>query len=253
VELEQLAERYESGPDGHTWLGALNDLGLCYMAEGRFDEAERLFQKSLEANLRAGGPDHRATMICYSSLGLLALRRERWDEAIDWLGRSFRGTIRLFGDEQLDVRRAADYLILLVPRAEDLGAAEATLRELFAWQRRTGAPADALGRTKRWLGSALIENDRCAEAEPLLVESIETLTEVFGELHPKVAASVGAYARALLCLGRLDEAEPLLEAAWEDLGDTDPRERRAVARALATLCTERGDTTDAAVWRARGA
>ena len=76
-------DRYEKawGPDHTSTLSTVNNLGLLYKSQGKLDEAEKMYQWSLQGKEEALGPDHTSTLNTVTNLGSLYTDQGKLDEA----------------------------------------------------------------------------------------------------------------------------------------------------------------------------
>jgi tetratricopeptide (TPR) repeat protein len=82
IQTEVLATaRRVLGNDHNVTLIALNNLGVNYSRQGRFEEAEPLYLEELAASRRIVGSEHREVHVSITNLGRLYLRMERFEDA----------------------------------------------------------------------------------------------------------------------------------------------------------------------------
>jgi tetratricopeptide (TPR) repeat protein len=75
--------------DGMEW--AFHSLGLLYAAQGKLDEAEKMYQRALQGYEKAWGPDHTSTLVTVNNLGLLYADQGKLDEAEKMYQRALQG------------------------------------------------------------------------------------------------------------------------------------------------------------------
>jgi tetratricopeptide (TPR) repeat protein len=163
---------------------------------GRFFDVERVAREALPTADKVLRKEHPATRRLARSLGVALSMTGRHDEAISLL--------------------------------RELAELEAGLVD-DPWPMYTM-------RTREYLGEALLEAGRPAEAEPVLRQVVDDGTRQFGRRDSGlwVMEWVDAHSRALLAIGRLDEAEAGFTEAFED------RRNRLSELNVETLRSKRG-------------
>jgi tetratricopeptide (TPR) repeat protein/tRNA A-37 threonylcarbamoyl transferase component Bud32 len=161
------------GPDHSLTLITRNNTANAYRAVGRTPEAIALYEstlKGMETNL---GPDHPSTLECRNGLAATHESLGRWAEA--------EGLLR----DVLASRRktAKPDSPLLATALANLGPnllnqrrwseAESLLRECLSIREKTNSDDWLRYYTMSLLGGALLDQGRCALAEPLIVEGYE--------------------------------------------------------------------------------
>ena len=103
------------------------------------------------------------------------------------------------------------------------------------------------------LGEVRLAQARPAEAEPLLREAVEARRKILPEGDWQRAAAESMLGTCLVALGRLDEAEPMLDGAYASLASSKSGSEFATRAALALvdLYTARNAGEKAAEWKAR--
>jgi tetratricopeptide (TPR) repeat protein len=69
------------GPDHRATLTTKHNLGALYKAQGKYDQAERLYLAVLEKRTATLGTDHPDTLATKNNLAMLYLDQERYDRA----------------------------------------------------------------------------------------------------------------------------------------------------------------------------
>ncbi|KAF2813521.1 uncharacterized protein BDZ99DRAFT_412343 [Mytilinidion resinicola] len=67
--------------DDKSMHGAIHNLGMLYVDQGKLDEAEEMYQRALQGKEKAWGPEHTSTLDTVNNLGLLYADLRRLDEA----------------------------------------------------------------------------------------------------------------------------------------------------------------------------
>lgn len=185
-----------AGADGSA--RSVFELARAYSAVSRLDDAERLYLKLLEDT-----PNHPGVL---HNLGTIAVRREDFTGAIDY----FRRAIEADSDYMLAYRHLGDVL-------ERMGAIEqAYAVYLTILEMKPSSPTDQRiyhDSVERAAGAAL-ELGNAQQAEQMLAQLIR--------VDPNHAAARYTHARALMLLGREQEAKRELEVHARLLAERAP-------------------------------
>jgi tetratricopeptide (TPR) repeat protein len=197
------------------------NLGGLAWFQGRWADAEELYQRSAEAAGRAGNVVQAA--LSQANLGELLVARGRLDEAIAVL------------TEAVSTLRAVGYIEGAIFAESQLGRAEAIRGDLPAARARLSTLLAEVGETKPIvavdLASALAEagvDDGDASAGLTLLE--EVLAAAGGNAGIYTVAADRVRGRALARMGRLDEAADLLNRALAEAEASGLGYERALLR-----------------------
>ncbi|KAH6869560.1 Tetratricopeptide repeat-domain-containing protein [Thelonectria olida] len=72
-------------------------LGLLYSNQGKFKEAEEMYEGALEGKEKALGPDHTSTLNTVNNLGLLYSDQGKFNEAEEMYERALHGFQTVLG------------------------------------------------------------------------------------------------------------------------------------------------------------
>lgn len=117
--LAEVAERDLSdaekifGPEHVGTLSKANALAAFYKAQGRFNEAEPLYQRVLAGFEKAYGPEHSYTLVGAVNLAVLYQARGRHDEAEALYKRALASREAAYGPENALTLRHVNYLAAL--------------------------------------------------------------------------------------------------------------------------------------------
>jgi tetratricopeptide (TPR) repeat protein len=239
--LEIYQEHSAGGEDADT-ATSLNNLAELLKAQGKYDEAEPLFQQSLAIrrkvcaiHLAASSRDHSCKVLgeehpdvatSLNNLAALLNAQGKYDESILLFTRSLEIKRKVLGEEDPDVATSLNNLAESFRSQGKYNEAEPLFQQSLAIKRKV-----------------------CAIH--LAAWSRDHSCKVFGEEHTDVATSLNSLAELLRAQGKYDEAEPLSQqslaiwrkvcaihlAAWSRdhsckvFGEEDP----AVATALNNL------------------
>jgi tetratricopeptide (TPR) repeat protein len=184
----------------------LNNLAALLEERRELAPAESLYRAALDIERRAYGDDNPRLSTNYVNLGRVLGRLERWDEA----ERSILRALRL--DEGNPQYEAYDYRTLGdLLSTRDPAAAERYYRSALRIYRDLGADAGvALGSVLRGLAILRLDAGRPADADPLLVEALESWAARLPADHVDLNHLAGLRGEALAALGKREQAESLL-------------------------------------------
>jgi tetratricopeptide (TPR) repeat protein len=216
--LEAVSQARESalGPDDRGTLTSRAQLGVAYWQEGRFDRSVPLFEETYRRMRAKFGPDHPNTLVTLTNLGVNCCDA----------GRPAEGA-RLM-QEALDRARgrpdAETLLAGLLPRLAaayeangEPGRAEPLYRAALERARGQFGPDDPrTAEALAQLGGALLQQEKCSEAEPVLRACLavreKTQPDTWNTFNTR--SLLGG---ALLGRGRYPEAEPLVVSGYEGM------------------------------------
>jgi tetratricopeptide (TPR) repeat protein len=241
--------------DNLAYADSLNNLAELYRTQGRYSEAEHLYERSLAIWEQQLGKDHPNVANSLNNLGLLyqaqgryaeaeSVYRRAWSISMNVLGENNRLTQIVWGNLQLLVQQAVN-----VGRAEDLSDhphiatqlnnlaeaydkqgrySEAESLYLRVIQiRKTQLGADHLDTAASLDNLAFLyySQERYAEAEPLLQQILQIRETQLGAAHPDTADTRLGMASLYYEQGRYSEAELLYQSllsTQEQLGNEHP-------------------------------
>jgi serine/threonine protein kinase/tetratricopeptide (TPR) repeat protein len=244
-----------SGADDHVIAVALNAIGVLYLRQERYAEADEKFEAAL-ARMRAAGLQARrdvGTILnnqasCRYYMGQYESADPLFLQAYDHL-RAMHGE-----DHPLTVTVANNRGALL-RRLRRLDEAERFGLEVVARRRSLlGSLHPEVAASLVNLAAVYADLDRYAEAERLLREAYEIRLDCLPEGHPAVAEAERLLGTCLLRQGRFAEAEAELTRAYERMSanaDIPPARRMRFIEALIDLYESSGRFDLAKAWRAR--
>lgn len=246
--------RKELGESDPQTARAVRMLGITLDREGRVAEAIPALRESVEIFERTLGPDHLETSQAMLELAVSLFGAGQVDEAERLERHVLARRIELLGESDFKVTQARHQLSILLSRKGDLDEAEVLSRQVLE-AIRPDNPTRRFPLTTR-CRIALARGDY-ARAEADCAEAIRIARTVRlpedGE-----PVQLGCFlGEALLGLGRVDEAEPLIRSAIAVLGDARPPTVRQYVRqcmnTAAALADSLGRGDEAEYWRQRRA
>ncbi len=199
----------EENPDVAT---VLNNLGLLYSSQRRYDEAEPLYEEALEIHRKTLGDENPYVATGRGNLGSLYYRQRRYDEAEPLLKEALEIHRKTLGDENLDVARDLNSLGLLYFKLGRYNKAESSYEEALEIYRKTLGDenldvATGLGN----LGALYSKQGRYIEAEPLYEEALEIHRKTLGDENLDVARDLCKLGWLCSRQGKFDLAKEYVE------------------------------------------
>lgn len=192
-------------------LAALGDL---HRRRGEHAAAEPLLEEALALDRERLGPDHPDTGRRLNQLGILLHDAGRSGAAVTLLERALEVTTAALGSAHPDTIAVAVNLALSLASLGDLQRAERLLLASRALQLRRSDGRDArYARTLLVLGSVYRVWGRRRDAEPVLREATELLTDLLPPDAPAVVDSLEGLGALYLEIGAYETAETFLTRA----------------------------------------
>ena len=215
----------------------LNNLGLLYTRQERFDEAESILKDVIEREAEAY-PDksHPARITATGNLALLFSALERYDEAEAIREENIELLRARLGDSHISVAKGLHGLAYAYNKQERWREAVPLLEEAIAIKRKTLAPDHySLAISLNSLASAFDDLGRFAEAEAVNREAAGIFNETLGRNHDYSIAAEHNYAHILQAQGRTEEALAVEQALLERVGSLEGAPTSNYARILSAV------------------
>jgi len=180
-------------------------------------QAESLYRQTLAIQEKALGPGHPSVGYTLMNLGLLLAERGDLAAAEPLYRRAISSwEERLGPDHPLVLQALGNLAGLRSERGDPAGARDLYQRAIAATRKRLAADPDNPGERQR-LAASLVETGKLerdmgdrARAEASWREAAALMAPV--TVHTEAVDFLDTHARALLYLGRVDEARPLVKA-----------------------------------------
>ncbi len=211
--------------------------------------AERLFRAGLDRRERALGADHADVASSLATLSTLLDYQGRWQEAVPLAERAVAIRAQALGERRPATASSLRQLGLLHFRLGDYAAAGAPLKRSLAIYQGLGAGYEArVADGHNNLGEYERVQDRLAAAEAHFRSGLEGARAHLAAADAIRLGLENNLAGLFKDLGRLDEAEPLLESALATLDSSGgaPAERATAGLNLAEVQRLQGRPAEAA-------
>ncbi|MBI3185559.1 MAG: tetratricopeptide repeat protein [Myxococcales bacterium] len=199
--MERLGKNDEIEADLHS------DLGNLALAEARYEDAQRSFEKALALREKALGPEHPEVARTHNNLGVALARLSKLSEAARHYERSLEIHRKMLGPSHPDLANSMNNLGVIHAKLGNLQAALERYREALRIREMMLGPdhPDVAGSLQA-IGNLYPRMGKHTEALELHRRALGIRLKAFGEGHPNVAESYGNLAQTLLSLHRWEES-----------------------------------------------
>ena len=213
---------------------ATGDVAQVAEGEGRFEEAETLFRRSVALAEQAAGGTHRATALALNNLGSFLNAVNRWQEAEPIMRRALHIRERTLGPSDPLTAQSLCTLGLIVFMQEDMLLAESLLRQSLAIRERMDPPArrSDLAESQVALARLLLATGRADEAKPLASEASVHCRGAFGPMSIRTLYAMHLWADTLAATGQPAESDRVHRNIIASLESLSPPHPRLLAGAL---------------------
>jgi serine/threonine-protein kinase len=167
-------------------LPALGNLASAYRAAGKLTEAAAIFKKAYEIRRSQLGPDDPATLLSLNNLGRTYLDAGKPAEAVPYFQQAYDGIKHKLGPTNPQVIGAQLNLAKAHLDAKQYPEAEAVVRPVLAVMEKHQPNVWVTFGIQSLLGNILVQQQKYAEAEPLLLQSFAGLKERLPRMPPTV-------------------------------------------------------------------
>lgn len=242
-----LAQRRElQGPVHPSLANSLHNLGVLMSKQHRYPEAEQLLRESLAMSRKLYDDKHPTIATAMDQLASVLTKQERYKEAEPLLLQALALRRASLKPEHPYIALSLNSLGNLYSEQHDFARAEPLFQKAIAIARKSMGPEHSYTVAMlNNLGRMYLLSHEADKAEDTLREILHLRQKTLPEGHWQVAESQSLLGAALVQQGKLDAAEPLLNAGYTGLkdarGEDDPNTRNAKAR-LVKLRETRDET-----------
>ena len=165
------------GPEHRETVISMNNLAELYKVRGQYQQAETLFTQTVEISRRVLGPEHPLTLIFLGDFASMYQRAGRYGLAETYAAQALLGRRHTLGSADADTMESADDLALAYLSQGKFAESEALAHEAFEFDRKKRPDHWQRFRAESLLGASLAGEKKYAEAEPLLLEGYQGMSE----------------------------------------------------------------------------
>ena len=235
IRAEQLLKKViEQSPTGTVSLVEnLNNLAEVYCTQGKYTEAESLYQRSLVILQNQLGEEHPEVAKTLNSLAELYRTQGKYAEAEPLFFLALTILEKQLGEEHPSVAVIFNNLAgLYYDQRKYIEAKSLILRLLAIREKQLGEEPPDTYKVLNNLAELYRVQGKYAEAEPLYKRSLAIRKKQLGENHPDVATSLNNLAILYSIQGKYAEAELLYQRAIaickQTLGDNHPKTQKFI-------------------------
>jgi CHAT domain-containing protein/Tfp pilus assembly protein PilF len=191
---------------------SLNNLAGLYYSQGRYADAEPLYQRSLAIREKALGRDHPDLAQSLNNLAGLYDSQGRYADAEPLYQRALAIREKALGRDHPDLAQSLNNLAVLYKSQGRYADAEPLFqRSLAIYEKVLGRDHPDVALSLNNLALLYGNQGRYADAEPLYQRSLAIREKALGRDHPDVAQSLNNLAFLYMRQGRHADAEPLYQ------------------------------------------
>jgi tetratricopeptide (TPR) repeat protein len=204
------------GNEDHQFAFSLNQLATLYRSQGKYNEAEPLYLRSLSISEKQLGENHPDVATSLNNLAELYRNRGKYEEAEPLYLRSLSIREKQLGEDHPHVAASLNNLAELYRNRGKYEEAEPLyLRSLSIYEKQLGENHPNIATSLNNLAGLYKNQGKYNEAEPLYLRSLSIREKQLGEDHPHVAASLNNLALLYDSQGKYNEAESLYQRALQ--------------------------------------
>ena len=228
---------------------SLNNLAYLYYFQGRYSEAEPLFQQALEMNKRVLDESHPSVATSLNNLAYLYHFQGRYSEAEPLFQQALEMNKQVLGESHPDVANSLNNLASFYESQGRYNEAELLFQQALQMKKQVlGESHPGVATSLNNLALLYNFQGRYSEAEALLQQALQIGKRLLGKEHRSVATSLNNLAGVYDTQGRYSEAEPLYQQALQMkkrlLGESHP-DVAASLKNLASLYDSQGKYSEA--------
>ena len=170
----------------------MHELALLRLAQGRYKEAEELFEQGIDFGTRElPGKDHPYTLRHVNGLAIIHIKQQRYEEAKTLLGRALEGRKLKLGEDHPNTIRTIHYLGILYREQGEYDKAINFLTEAHSKRQITlGEDHPHTLASTHELAVLYMQQSLYDKAEPLLLDAFRGREIKLGPEHPHTIESL---------------------------------------------------------------
>ncbi|KAM6510860.1 hypothetical protein FSOLCH5_011305 [Fusarium solani] len=231
------------------WARLLTNIVWYRWMRGRYEEAEQMSRRALEAREKVLGREHPDTLTSVGNLGLVLQYQGKYEEAEQMNRRALEASEKVLGREHPDTLKSLNNLGSVLGSQGKYEEAESmNRRALEAREKVLGREHPHTLISVSNLASLLQSQGKYEEAQPMIRRALEGYEKVLGREHPDTLTSINDLGLVLQSQGKYDEAESMnrraLEAREKVLGREHPDALTSVSN-LGSVLQDQGKYEEA--------
>jgi len=163
------------GPEHPDTVWRMNDLANNYSAQGKYAQAEALYNQTLEFRRRQLGPEHPDTLSTLGEMASMYQHEGKYALAETYASQAVTGRTHAAGKEDPDTLGSEADLVLAQLSQGKFPESERLAREVLEIDRKVQPDDWQRFRAASLLGASLAGQKKYADAEPLLLEGYQGL------------------------------------------------------------------------------
>ena len=192
------------------------ELADVYYKQGRFQEAEALYEKSLRVREKILGEEHPQAAFVYNNLAVLYKEQGKYRQAEEFYRKSMRICEKALGEQHLYTAMAYNNLAELYHSQGRYRHAKALYEKSLSIRRKMlGEEHPDTAQSYHNLAILYEEQGKYQEAEALYGKSLQIMERVLGEEHPHTAKGYHNLAALYEDQGKYREAEELYQKSLQ--------------------------------------
>lgn len=204
----KLARTLRERHDKQKLTDTLNDLGLLYLATGRFGEAEPLLKQAVADYTARYGADNIYVATASANLGLLYRSQGRYAEAEQLMQRALDIRRSKRGPDHLEVANSLSNLAGLYRDQKRYAEAEVLVTQALAIrQKQLGPDSPQIASSLNILGEIYRAQGRYALAEDAMKKALAIRRRAYPANHPSIATALNSLGNNYEDQGQLAPAE----------------------------------------------
>ncbi|KAJ5366512.1 Tetratricopeptide-like helical [Penicillium brevicompactum] len=178
--------------------------------EGRYKEAEKMFQEVLQGRESILGYDHEGTLDSAHWLGITIYRQEEYEEAECFFRQALKGREKVLGYDHKKTLESADWLGDSFFHQKRHKEAERMFRRgLQGREKILGYVNEETAHSAHWVGHSLFYQQRYEEAEIMYRRALRIRKKVLGYDHQQTLCSALWLGHTFIEQGRFEEAQKI--------------------------------------------
>ncbi|CAH0024545.1 unnamed protein product [Clonostachys rhizophaga] len=206
----------ETATSDKAMIDSVHRLGILYRDQGKFSEAEAMYNKALEGKEKALGRDHTSTLSTVNNLGLVYRDQGKLSEAEAMYNRALEGKEKALERDHASTLNTVNNLGLLYKNQGKLGEAETMFdRALEGYEKALGCDHASTLETVNNLGLVYWNQGKLSEAEAMYNRALEGKEKALERDHASTLETVNNLGIVYWNQGKFSEAEAMYNRALE--------------------------------------